>query len=355
VGDFYYVTYDYQKNLTEPVTLLFTEQRLVEAEYGPADPDHQVSLGAKLAFLNGAAIVGICQVPKEPNSNQASVNSYLAAFDSLKGRLPSGQFLSTITPMRGDSQEIFTALKNHCDIQSSVRFRAERTAIVGVNAGTQVSEVGAIAQNINSRRVTLVYPDIATVTSVDAFGNQSVYLIDSTYLACCEAGGRANPSVDVATPRTRKQIFGITSLLRNLDEVQKDTLATQGVTLYEFDGKVIRVRESLTTTLQQENIFFRIPQVTTSVDEVKRSLRRDLDRFIGNKKFPSTITEIRGQTNETLKTLVAQQIITSYANVRVTEDPVDPTLIRVRAAVSPVFPVLVIEVTLDIRASTNTQ
>lgn len=351
VGDFYYVTYNYRKNLSVPTTKIFTEQRLVEQEYGPANPDHAVSLGAKLAFQNGAQIVAITQIPKEPNSNQASVESYIAAFNSLRGRLPGGLLPSTITPLRGDSLEIFTALKQHCEIQSSKRFRAERTAIVGVNAGIQPTEVGGISQNINSSRVTLIYPDIATVTSRDAMGNSHTFLIDSTFLACCEAGGRASPDVDVATPRDRKQIAGISSLLRSLDEVEMDTIATQGVTLYEQVGNVIRVRESLTTSRDQTNPAKRIPQITTSVDEVKRALRKDLDRFIGGKKFPSTMTEVKGQATETLKALKRQQIITDYRGVSVREDVSDPTLIQVRASIMPVYPLLVIEISLDIRAS----
>ena len=348
VGDSYFITYNYSKTAADFETQLFTNQRAVERNYGEISPDNPVSLAAFMAFLNGAVVLGIKQVPKIPGSNQASTASYLDALDDLRGPLPGGSVLDTITPLKGDDVDLFLAVSAHCDIQSSIRFRAERTSVVGVASGTQATDVGGIAQQIHNTRVRLVYPDIVTLTIQDALGNDKQFLVDGTFLAAAVAGNRASPNIDVATPWTRARIVGFDALARTLDAVEQNQVAVQGVTILDQRGTVIRVRQGLTTDMS--NILTKLPTVITIADEVQRASRRDLDRFIGIKFLPGVLSQIEGQLSTTMKALKSAEIITAFTGIQARTTN-DPTIVEVEAFYQPVFPLLYIVITFNLRSN----
>jgi len=348
VGDSYFVTYNYSKTEADFETQLFTNQRAVERNYGEISPDNPVSLAAFLGFLNGAVVLGIKQVPKIPGSNQASTPTFIDALNDLRGPLPGGAVLDTITPLKGDDVDLFLSLKNHCDIQSSIRFRAERTGIIGVASGTQPTDVGGIAQQIQSTRIRLVYPDIVTLTVQDALGNDKQFLLDGTFLAAAMTGNRASPNIDVATPWTRARIVGFDQLARTLDAVEQNQVAVQGVTVLDQRGTVIRVRQGLTTDMS--NILTKLPTVITIADEVQRAARRDLDRFIGIKFLPGVLSQIEGQLSTTMKALKNAEIITAFTGIQARTTN-DPTIVEVEAFYQPVFPLLYIVITFNLRSN----
>ncbi len=83
--------------------------------------------------------------------------------------------LCLLTPA---TQNLAKVTAIHCDVQSSIRYRAERTAIFGFASGTQPLQAGTIATATSSTRVRFVYPDIATITLTDFLNQQKEYLVD---------------------------------------------------------------------------------------------------------------------------------------------------------------------------------
>jgi hypothetical protein len=244
--------------------------------------------------------------------------------------------------------DLFLSLSNHCDIQSSIRFRAERTGVIGVASGTQPTDVGGIAQQIKNTRMRLVYPDIVTVTIQDALGNDKEFLVDGTFLASAMAANRASPNIDVATPWTKARIVGFDQLARRLDAVQQNQIAVQGVTIMDQRGTVIRVRQGLTT--DNSNILTKLPTVITIADEVQRASRRDLDRFIGIKFLPGVLSDIEGQLATTMKALKNAEIIAAFTGIQARTTN-DPTVVEVEAFYQPVFPLLYIVITFNLRSN----
>ncbi len=345
VGDLYYVTYNYKKDTSAFVAPnLFTSMQVVERNFGPITPDFPLSLGAYLAFQNGALVVGTKQLPKEPGSNRASLASFQSGLNAIRGN-PFGVIIDIVVPLQNDLA-LFLEIKKHVELQSSLRYKAERTAILGVNSGTQPSEVGSLAQALHSERVSILYPDILSIVLTDALGNERTYLVDGPYAAAAFAGVRSAPDVDVATPWVRQRIVGFRSLERFLDAVEQNQVAVQGVTVMEQVGSTIRIRDGLTTNM--DNILTKIPTVTSIKDEVQRGARRDLDRFIGIKFLPGIISQIEGQLSATLKGYKNAEIISAYQGVTANTTE-DPTFIEASAAYSPVFPILQILVTFNLR------
>ncbi len=353
VGDLYYVSYDYRKQ--DYSTQLFTKQSAVEATYGAASPVNPVSLGGYLAILNGAVLVAIKQVEKDTDtdadgtSDSASTDAFLAAIDEVEGTLPGGAYPDYLVPLKGDSLELFQYLARSCDIQSSIRYRAERTAICGLSAGTQPREAGETAEAIARTRMRLVYPDICTLSLSRADGTTDSYLLDGTYLAAAWSGNRASPTIDVATPWTRGRIFGFDELARKMDAVQQNQVATRGVTVFNQRQSIIECRQGLSTDMT--NVLTKTPTVITIADEVQRQARATLDKFIGIKFLSNVTTTIEGQLSKTLKQLVAAQIINTFTGVTANVSPDDPTAAEVEAYYQPVFPLLYIVVTFNLRSS----
>jgi hypothetical protein len=232
IGTVYYVSYLYEKQDFTPK--LFSRLADVVAEYGDVSPDNPLSLAAYLSFLNGASVIGTAQVKKDDNSSQASEATYLAALPSLEGPCLPGNINPTVlvllTPA---SQNLAKNVAIHCDVQSSIRFRSERTAIFGFAGGTQPIAAGTIAQATGSTRVRFIYPDIVTLTLTDALNNTKEFLVDGRYLAAAVAANTTAPSIDAATPWDRRQLSGFTALARRLDAVQSNQVAQRGVTVLE--------------------------------------------------------------------------------------------------------------------------
>ncbi len=347
IGELYYVTYNYTK--TDLSVGLFSKLSLIETAFGAQTTEFPLSLAGRLALTNGAILVGLKQVPKEGTSTQGSINNYIAAIDDVEGVLPGGVRLDTLTLLRGDSQDLYSYVKRHADLESSRRKRAERTAILGVSTGTQPSEVGDLAEALSSRRLRLIYPDIAQISITDAFGVESPFIVDSTYVAAAFAGDRASPNIDVATPWTRARVVGFEGLARDLDEVEKNQVAVRGVTVMEDAGSSLRVRHGLTTELA--NQVTRIPTMQTIMDFVEQQTRITLDKFIGLKSLPQHLTQIEGRVNGMFKRIQKAQIINTFSGVQAVEAAGDPTTACVTGFYRPVFPRLYIKVDYVLRST----
>lgn len=348
IGEVYYCSYTYAKQDFSPK--LFARLPDVVAEYGPVTPDNPLSLAAYFAFLNGGTVIACKQVPRRTGSATASEASYMLAIDALAGAsLPGNQSPSVLVPLTGATQNLAAYVAKHCDVQSSIRYRAERTANFGFSAGTLPQAAGNIAAATGSMRVRFVYPDIATTTLTDVFGKQRNYLIDGTYLAAAVAARTTSTQSDAATPWEGYQLVGFTALNRRLSAVVADATAAQGITILQEKLPYLGVRAGLTSDLS--NVLTKIPTVTQIADEIQRRVRSTLEGFVGVKFLPQVLGQIEGQLAEMFKRAVQEQIIGSYKGLKASLDPTDPTSILVDAYYSPVFPVIYIRMTLRVSTS----
>lgn len=353
IGDTYYVSYEYSKQDFAPK--LFTKLQSVVNAYGPMNPNNPVSLAGYLCLLNGAVVMAVKQVQKDVDSDSdgvldsASYANWIDAIDDVEGSLPGGAYPNILVPLKGDSLELFNYMAKHCDIQSSIRYRAERTCLSGFGAGIQARQAGDWSQAVARTRLRLVYPDIVTLSMSRADGTTDSYLVDGTYLAAALAGNRAAASIDVATPWTNARLFGFDTLGRTQDAVEKNQTAVKGISVIEQAGAILKVRHGLTTDMS--NVLTKTPTVVTIADEVQRQARATLDRFIGVKFLNGVTSQIESQLSLTLKSLVQLQIIAAYTGVTANTAADDPTVAEVEAFYQPVFPLLYIVVTFNLRSS----
>jgi hypothetical protein len=347
IGDIYYISYIYRKQFFEAA--LYTKLAVIEANYGEATPENPVSMASYLGILNGAVLLAIKQVPKAEGSQTGSLTSYRDAIDDLSRPLPGGVSVDILNLMRGDSLDLYQYALRHADIQSSIRYRAERTVIGGMASGSDEKTVQNWARALGATRFRMCYPDVATLDLTDALGNTREVLVDGPMISSALVGSVVSPNFDVATPWTARRLVGFTQLARQLDAVQQNQIAQAGVTVLEDRTPFIRVRHGLTTDMS--NILTKLPTIIMIADEVQRQSRNALDIFIGIKFLPGVISQIEGRESKVLGSLQAAQIISAFTGVKANVNPEDMTQAELEAFYSPIFPLLYLILTFNMRSS----
>ena len=345
VGDFYFISYRYLKQDYSPK--IFQQLKTLEANFGRTSAENRATLGSYLAILNGAVLVIVKQVLKEPNTNQASAQAFNAAIDELATPLPGNIKPDVMIPLATDTS-VYTHLTSHCEIQSNIRNQAERIGFFGCASGTSPTSVQAMARGLNSSRIVAFYPDSAVITLTDELGQSFESLIDGSFFGAAVAGAVVSPAVDVATPYTRRRIQGFTRIPRILDPVEANQTAVAGVTLLEDLDPIIRIRQGLTTNMT--SILTRLPTVIQISDFVQQQSRAILDSFVGTKFLASRTNEVVVSMTGLFRSLVQAEIVGAFTGMTANIDQDDPTILRFEMYYSPIFPLLYLILVFNLRA-----
>lgn len=345
IGDFYFVTYKFLKQNYS--TRLFQQFKTIEANFGDVSAENRVTMAAYLAILNGAVLVGIRQVLKAPNTNQATDQAFIDAIAELARPLPGNIRPDVLVPL-ATSTAVYQFLMQHVETQSNIRNQSERMGFIGFASGTSPSVAQAIVKSLVSNRIVAVYPDAAVVTLTNELGEGFETLVDGTFIAAALAGASVSPAVDVATPYTRRRLQGFTRLQRQLDSIESNQTAVAGVSLVEDLDPIVRVRQGLTTDMS--TILSRLPTVTQIADYVQQQSRQVLDGFVGTKFLPSRTNEVEVTMSALFRQLVQAEIVGAYTGIAAAVDADDPTAINFEAYYQPIFPLLYLILTFNLRA-----
>lgn len=330
VGSIYYISYEYSK--ADFSAQLFREVKKIQQAFGPFTPDYPLSLGARTAILNGAVLVGLKQVPQASSLTAG----FVEAIDDLRKPIGGSTLPDMIAPLTGDPV-VAAHLNNHCIVMSSPQQRAERTAVVGVSAGTSPLGAAAIAQGLSSEFMILTYPDSFVVSVADDLGNTSLQLADGTYMAAAIVGIGCNPSLDVATPLTRRTVQGFSRIGRILDPTEANQVAVAGVTVIEQVPSGLRVRHGLTTNVS--DVIRRTPSVTWTIHRVQQLHRSVCDPYVGQKLTGSLLKSIETDMVGMFGQITGPSgIVNKVAAIEVASDADDPTVARTAAVYIPIFP-----------------
>lgn len=241
-----------------------------------------------------------------------------------------------------------TVALQHVELMSSVRQRRERIMWTGAYDGFGFDEVldpqtGVARTFGRSFRVVYMFPDrIRTV-----IGGETVFL-DGQYLAACAAGLLAAQSY-IPTPLTRKNLVGFDVEKNRLFSIdQLNLLGDDGLTVVEPLASGGRVVFGL-TTVQSGNPVEEEISIVRIRDFVAKTTREVLEnRFVGGLINDQTVASIKATTRGILESLVAQQIITEFANVTARVDSIEPRQVNVGFDVAPVFPLNWIKIEFSI-------
>lgn len=347
VGDVYYISYEYSK--TDFSTRLFQRTKAIEANFGPISQENRVSLGSYLAILNGAVLVAIKQVLKQVNTNQATDATFVTAIQELQTPLEGNVKPDLLLPLT-TSIPVMSYLMQHCEQMSTMERQAERMGFIGFASGTAPSNAQTVARSLKSARIVALYPDSGVVTLTDEVGQTYEALIDGSIIMTTLAGAVVSPSVDVATPYTRRRLLGISRLLRNMDTIARSQTQTAGITLLEDLGNgFIRVVQGFTTNM--DTLLSRLPTVTQIADSVHVQTRSVLDAFVGTKFLRQRLNEVEVSLTSMFSANKQNEVISDYQGIAAETDATNPTAAQVEGYYAPIFPLDYLVVTYNLRSS----
>ena len=262
----------------------------------------------KFLFANGAGAVKAVAVGKKEGANA----DYESAFAALSGEEDVGVMVC-------DSAEESVHLNLKAAVESASAARYERIAVVGGTAET-VAQMVDHAKAINSERVVLVGPDIAS----DDGGTMS-----AVFAAAAVAGAIAC-GADPAVPLNGAELYGIGGLQSVYSDNDIDLLVQGGVTPLEDVGGVVSPVRGITTRTKTGSAADSTWRELTTVliaDDVIPAVRSALrSKFARAKNTAQGRGAIRAQTIVELEKKKDAQIIESYGEVAVTAAADDPTV-----------------------------
>jgi hypothetical protein len=153
-GDGYYVSFDRTK--TDYTIQFLTDMRTVIKNFGPIDINNPLVIAANLAFLNGARAVALKQIQKAAGQTDATVQAYIDGIDEFNEPLPNGLRPALMQALSTNAQ-VHTYLKSSNAIQSSIRYRNERTSIIGFAVGTTPDAVIQEVKALGTEKLTAIY------------------------------------------------------------------------------------------------------------------------------------------------------------------------------------------------------
>jgi len=348
VGDFYYVSYSYEKTDVDYEPVVLTTWKDIIAYSGELSLSNRLTMAAYLGTQNGAIKIGLKQIKKIPGQTDASVIAYKDAIDEMKKQLRGQGYPYLVQPVTTDG-EVLDYLRAHNELMSSIRYKGERVSVYGYPAGTDYEDAIVFAQGLKSDRMIGVYPDTAIMSLTDEFGNQFESQVDGSFIAAAVAGLIVNPIYDSATPLTLKKIVGFNRLGKILDTVEMNTVASAGLTVLEEKLPSIEIRHFLTTN--PDNILTQEPNVVFIKDKVQQTTRDTLKQYIGSKYLDRLHQDIEESLSGMFNAFIAAEIVGAYQDISAERDPNDPRIMLVEGFYQPIFGLLWIKVSYSLRTS----
>ena len=318
----------------------------------------EVSLAAQFAFINGASNVLTCAVDTESmqadgiNPKQAS-DYYLDALNKFRDE----EQIAIIVSGTGESY-IQPLVQQHVNLQSQNKY--ERLAILGFDgSSTSVSSDTRItrAESLSDRRVALVSPSRFSYFAPEL---NKVISLGGQYMAAAIAGKAV--SQIAAMPLTRKTILGFegpafepgangNALQR---EGEKDLESASGLMVVEKNRhNQVQIRHGLTTN--SSDLLNREWSIIRQQDVMVYRIRDylDADGLVGMPIYDTTLIQVKASAESALVSLVRDEVIAGYQNLKVRQISTQPDVIEVRYEWKPAYPLNYIVVKYSVAVMTG--
>jgi hypothetical protein len=329
--------------------------------YGePLHPDtgeiqSPLSLAGALAMQNGAnqlyaiALSGIGSISQQ----FADAYKLLAGNHQANIIIPVWDGIATQTAVSGELQAI------KANVENDARDGTLRVAICGFDKdySPTPTELASLAGSVSSRRVIIPWPNQLTI--YNGVKNQS-QIVDGFYLAAAYGGMLASRQYQM--PLTRKYPTGFvnipTAVQQSMTKSVRNQLSAAGIGVTETDriGRLV-VRHGLTTDFSS-GVLSREISLVRAQDALYNLIQDTLENagLIGQPITDETALRVKGVTIGGLELAKIEGLIIDYNNLKVRQQnpPVgDPTVIEVKFAYKPAYPLNYILVSFTIDTTTG--
>ena len=348
-GDFVQVSYRYTSRDYHEVYSLYDYDD-VRDHYGePFDANgniqSEVTLAAKFAFINGASTVLTCAIDTDTYPSEAQ------AYEEALKLFRDEDQIAIIVPGTGDDY-IYELVKEHVNVQSNNKY--ERRAVLGIDgsaASVESSIRRGYAETLNDRRIAMVSPSRFEYYAPEL---SKTVVLGGQYMAAAVAG--QSVSRIAAMPLTRKTINGFIGPAESpmQREGEKDLETQSGLMVIEKTRRnQVQVRHGVTTDFTDllSREWSIIGQQDVMVYRVRDYL--DADGLIGMPIYDTTLIQVKASAESALQSLVRDQIIVGYQNLKVRQLATLPDVIEVRYEWRPAYPLNYILVRYSVAVMTG--
>lgn len=317
----------------------------------------EITLAAKFAFMNGASTVLTCAVDRESvyppeSSNAGNVKTIADQYQDALDKLSDEDQIAIIVPATGNAEICHDQVKAHVNLQSANRY--ERRAIIGIDgSSTRVPSSSRVelAQTLSERRVALISPSQFLYYAPEL---SKQIVLGGQFMAAAVAG--RSVSQIAAMPLTRKTISGFIGPTTEDTgrEGEKNNETQNGLMVIERTRRnQVQVRHGVTTdpTDMLRREWSIIGQQDVMVYRVRDYL--DADGLIGMPIYDTTLIQVKASAESALVSLVRDQIIVGYQNLKVRQIATLPDVVEVRYEWRPAYPLNYIVVRYSVAVMTG--
>jgi len=269
---------------------------------------------------------------------------------------------------RETKSAIAQAGKAHVEAMSNIRNKKERILLTGALAGltpsnvtgekdAAVEDIGVI-EGIQGDEVTEILEgnieDLANYSVSDAFGDtfrvayfypdeitvqagSDRVLVDG-FFAAAAASGYLSSNALIAEPLTNKILTGfVVGRDKLFSPLTQEKIVANGMSLLvpvAGGGRVIWGKTTTSSLFPEEEeisiVFIR--------DRIAKDIRRALSPYIGRAESDTTKATLYQVADSFMKSLIQRKLVTTYDNLIVQRDSVEPRQWNISVRVQPIYP-----------------
>ena len=293
-----------------------------------------LSLGAFYAFQGGANTVII-----QPFYTGSDENTGITLETALS-QIQEKEGINLIVPIGLTSNQLSTVASSMAQSNSS-GYKRRGIFAVDNNSGTDmsVSDFSSLAQSLNTYEIMLLGNTQATSLN-------GITLPPSMY--ACELAGMSE-FYGFNTTLTNKTVVGFAND-NTYSNSQLSTLIGAGVACVSFHGGANVLIEAI-TTLQGKQLDFSFAGVDNFISD---SLMTYYSGYIGKSATTTVLLGIKGATQSFLATQKRNNLISSFSDISVIQDPAIPTQVDVSFTCTWLSPIYNVTVNYTFNSSSTT-
>lgn len=326
------------------------------------DPAYQfvlspLSLGAKVAFENGAAELILCAAEPPTGANPGALStSRRTKLREACDRTSTLNAVNVLVPLAtdiasADAPGTITDLSNHVANTADDGFL--RFAVIGFDAAvTTAPDTLLSTAAVANKRVMLAYSGPGAVTMYSAGVNAS-FAASHAYLAAAYAGRMASSPVQKSlTKQTISSFSGLGGT--PLSNALKNQYSQSGVAVAEVNrlGR-LQIRHGVTTNMT--NINTREASVVRARDALVTMISSGFagSDLIGEPIDADLVLAVKGTIQQYLEEATAASAIVAYDGLTCRQRPGDLSVIEVKFAYRPAYPLNYIAISFSIDMTTS--
>lgn len=334
----YSYVYKTSSEYNTPIFVTSSDFEMVKNYFGNFEMS-SVFKAFTLAVSNGASYFYLTQLPKEDIAFKYNMGLALEKLERYKCDI----IVPTFPIIAADDFKIYM---DHLIKTCNILARKERIFILGVDetsvllsSSDYLDLIGYFSNSPSeeykySKRIMFVVPGRCEVIM-----NSKSYILDGSYLAASLSGRLASNSP--SSSMTRKTLIGINSIpvANEYSYEEKNMLMGKGITFIEGSEGPIFVRRA--SSLNTLNIADQEISVVRTIDKLSQDLRYNIESmYVGNNITPGLLASISLLVEQKLRQYVANEMLSSYKNLKVTVSATDPRQVDIYCDISPVFAML---------------